>query len=218
MKYLLLAGAAAVTLTGTVKAQDLGANFDGFSIGVKGGFSGAQSEVVFSPQLSPDFDDGRFSGGAFVGYDMPFEHGVFGLVVDFDYLNLEAEETSFNGKGDQFDYDYDVDWAATARLRAGGMFSDNTLFYATGGGAISQISFSEEVVSAGQPFSSQSSSDKSEAVLIGGVVGIGFEYAAANGFFARSELLHYQFGSIEAGDSKIRPQINTINVGIGYRF
>ncbi len=214
LAVVLLAG-----LASTAHAQDLTDRpFDGFSAGFKASYSGSEAEAISGARLPATFNDARFGGGGFVGYDLQRERTVVGLIVDFDYLNLEDQYTSFNGKGDQFDYDYDVDWAATARLRAGAMFSDNTLFYLTGGGAISEISFSENVASAGLPGSTPSSSASSSDVRIGGVVGLGFEYASDNGFFARSELLHYQFGSIGAGDGKIRPEVNTINIGIGYRF
>lgn len=215
MRLSFLAGVALLAGMGVSNAQDLSGNFDGFSLGVKAGFSGTRAEAVSGAQLPAEFDDSRFTGGAFAGYDMQFDRHVVGMVVDFDYLNMEDDYTSFVGKGDRYDYSYEVDWAATARLRAGAMFSDNTLLYVTGGGAISDISFSEDFQSP-VPFSS--SSESSSKVRIGGVVGLGFEYAADNGFFARSELLHYQFGSIDAGDGEIRPEINTLNFGLGYRF
>ena len=98
---------------------------------------------------SIDDDQFRLSGGIGVGYDQQFGNWVGGISVDGSLTSLRAEHRFsqidpnpnplFNGVSTNTTYQTDIDWYATAQLRLGYLFNEDTLFYGTGGVAIGDV-------------------------------------------------------------------------------
>lgn len=228
MRIILLASAAVIGLVGGAHAQDASYNWSGSYIGIEGGYAG--SSVHFGADTT-NFDDtyhkDGYLGGIYAGHDWQSGKFVYGVVGDFDFVGMHdtefGDQAAFTGgKGEA--YTYDVDWVATARARAGYAVTDRWLAFATGGiaaGHFQATSYSSVFVPF-PPFSSASRSDFS-GVKLGGVFGIGAEYALADKWSLKAEYLHYIFDEIEPGPggtagASFRPSLDTIKFGLAYRF
>jgi outer membrane immunogenic protein len=131
----------------------------GFYVGVQGGYAfgnDEDDELEFDTDGDGDFDDTVFVGGADafpdfesesdngftagvkLGYDQQFGSFVLGGVVDLNYLDLEEETTGTSVTPADYTFHRELDWLATARLRAGVAF-DRVLVYGTGGFAYGGI-------------------------------------------------------------------------------
>nr|WP_140767123.1 outer membrane protein [Mesorhizobium sp. B4-1-4] len=227
MKNILLASVAVMGLCAEANAQDARYNWSGSYVGVEGGYAG--SSVRFDADFTRFQDtyhkDG-FLGGLYAGHDWQFGNLVYGVVGDFDFVGLGDTEfgdsAAFTGgKGEA--YTYDVDWVATARLRAGYAATDRLLAYATGGlaaGHFQATSYSGPVFF---PTSVPASTSDFSGVKFGGVLGLGAEYALADKWSLKAEYLHYIFDEIEPGPggtagASFRPSLDTVKFGIAYRF
>ncbi len=203
MRALLL---SSVVLFGCVEsstADDMSNRFAGPSIGIT--LNGTQSQPKINGYRADELDDSQFDGGIYVGYDWQNGSSVVGGIVDFDYVDMAS-----SGKADITDYTYDVDWVASARMRAGFTPTPDSLVYLTGGVAAGQ--FSATAV----PFFGTPS--EADDIKLGAVAGVGFEYAWDNGLLAKSELLYYGFKSLDLGGSSLSPSFTTLKLGVGYRF
>lgn len=201
-------------------------DWNGAYIGVHGSWSHGHPD--FNGEfVSPDeFHSDWYGGGVEIGYDWQAGPWVFGVVGDIDYLDMDAEERFVSngpGKGDEFVYD--LDWTASARVRAGHLFEDDrVLLYATGGLAATEVGARSTRTDALDP-PITSSADK---VLYGMVFGGGIEYAFAPNWTFKAEYLRYDFPSLVVPGKttgsginsrfEIEPMFDQVRFGIAYRF
>ncbi|MDX8442795.1 outer membrane protein [Mesorhizobium australafricanum] len=211
-----------IGLVGEASAQDAIYNWSGSYVGVEGGY--AHSSVDFDADTT-NFDGSHqkdgYLGGIYAGHDWQNGKFVYGVVGDFDFVGMhdtEFGQVDFLGKGEA--YTYDVDWVATARLRAGYTATDHLLVYATGGVAAGHF----QATSYDRPFFAPvGSTSKFSGVKVGGVIGAGAEYALAPNWSLKGEYLHYAFDKIEPGPggtagASFRPSLDTVKFGVAYRF
>ena len=134
------------TLTSTpepmlVAFDEPGADWTGFSIGIYGGanfnpegpgvlqfdqdLDGDFSEPLIAPLLAAFGDnfsgsrDGGFTGGASLGYDFQQGQIVFGGIVDIGFSNYSDSQSAFSSTPAFYTETRDLDFLATARVRAG---------------------------------------------------------------------------------------------------
>jgi outer membrane immunogenic protein len=230
MKSLLLASVAMIGLVCEASAQEAAYNWSGSYVGVEGGY--AHSSVDFDADVTR-FDDTHqkdgYLGGIYAGHDWQSGKFVYGVVGDFDFVGMHdttfGDEAAFTGgKGEA--YTYDLDWVATARLRAGYAATDRLLAYATGGvaaGHFQATSYSGPTFVPAPPFFLPSSTSNFSGVKFGGVIGLGAEYALADKWSLKAEYLHYMFDKIVPGPggtagASFRPSLDTVKFGVAYRF
>lgn len=222
MKSLLLASVAVIGLVCEASAQEATYNWSGSYVGVEGGY--AHSSVDFDADTT-NFDGSHqkdgYLGGIYAGHDWQSGNFVYGVAGDFDFVGMH--DTKFGhldllGKGEA--YTYDVDWVATARLRAGYTPTDQLLAYVTGGVAAGHF----QAASYDRPiFAPVGSTADFSGVKVGGVIGLGAEYALAPNWSLKGEYLHYAFDKIEPGPggtagASFRPSLDTVKFGVAYRF
>lgn len=166
------------------------------------------------PPVSVDLDG--FFGGAQAGYDWQSGNWVFGGVVDFSISGIDGAGPCPGAAG--FTCAADVDWLATARVRAGYAF-DNILVYATGGLSVSDITYFAFATATGIP------AGPGESDTVAGYnIGAGLEMAFNENWsadlhylyhdFANTSLTVANFGAAGTG----RYNLHTIQFGLNYRF
>lgn len=224
MKNLLLASAALAVITAHAHADELAYNWAGSYLGVEAGY--ARSSMKFEGASSNTFD-GRYNedgylGGIYGGHDWQVGDFVFGVMGDIDAVSID--ETAFGdvdpvagGKGEA--YSYDIDWMASGRVRVGHTPLDGLLVYGTGGIAAARF----VATNYEYPAFGFASSSEFSGVKWGGVFGAGAEYAFAENWSTKTELLHYVFDHIEPGpggnpDARFKPTLTTVKIGVAYRF
>lgn len=215
MKSVFLASAALALTLGSAQAQDAGYNWSGFYVGAQAGYGWSRTE--FGGTVFVDEDSDRqegFVGGIYAGRDWQSDRWVFGALADLDYIAVD--EQSFTGKDES--YTYDIDWMATARVRAGFLPTERLLVYGTGGLAFANIK-------TGGTFEGDASRSYDDSEIeIGGVIGAGVEFAITNNFSIKTEYLHYDFNSTRPvdigvpGDTTFDPSVDTVKVGLTFRF
>ncbi|HTO30888.1 MAG TPA: outer membrane beta-barrel protein [Pararhizobium sp.] len=219
--------------------------WSGCYVGANAGYAGADAEATDMPFIDGPYaglgiswndpayetigsQDNGLTAGVEAGCDRQFDLGnhafVIGGVVDFALTDLGATGTSAI-VGDTHTQ-FDMDWAASARLRVGAAASD-VLFYATGGVAIANIDARAY---------DQSSSPTSGLMDISGggtqtgwVAGGGVEWRFKPGWSLGLEYLHYDFGSVTATGAATFPTeafprfendvtFDTIRIGLKWRM
>ncbi|MFD2236399.1 outer membrane protein [Aureimonas populi] len=101
-----------------------------------GSISGA-----FGNNFDSSFDSG-FVGGAHVGYDVQFDRFVVGGILDINATDIAMSQSSFSNTPAFYTIERDLDYVATARLRAGYLITPTVLAYATGGAAYGEVGYS----------------------------------------------------------------------------
>lgn len=209
--------AAAVLLlaaTAASSAADIGAvrfkaapavtvySWTGFYIGGNVGGGAASSHFddpcFYCSSATPT--GGFFTGGAQVGYNYQFGHGLIG--VEADVNGNSGFKNSLLGGNDSLALKVGLkaDTSGTIRARAG-LVVDNVLAYVTGGAAWADVKQTGIEVDnfTGSPTFGQPTGQtaNSRSVLWGGVVGIGVEYALDSNWIVGGEFLHtmYQDGN-----------------------
>jgi outer membrane immunogenic protein len=244
------AGAAAADLpsrawTKAPAATDASYNWGGWYVGgnAGGGWGSSDTASAFvngttpianqqafsaaSPRLTPD----GFTGGGQVGYNHQVDRWLFGVEADANYFNLKQSKTVTSPfpAGGSFTTSNAVstDWLVTLRPRVG-YAVDRTLFYATGGLALTELNFGASYAdTAGQREAANLSRTK-----VGWTAGAGIEHAFTNNWSAKVEYLYSDFGkqSVSApvlpGTAPIPGIItqdvdlktNTVRGGLNYHF
>lgn len=128
---------------------------------------------------------------------------MVGALADIDYVG--TDDLFFGGKTTA---NYDMDWVATARVRAGFTPHESLLLYGTGGVALAGAAtmFNSAPVSSTQ---------------VGYVVGAGAEYRINSNWSVKGEFLHHNFGNVISSTTRthaLKPVLNTGKIGITYRF
>ncbi len=128
----------------------LGITTNGFGIGAasagtgapaNSGFGAGSIGAAFGNSFSETFDSG-FVGGAHVGYDLQFDRVVVGAVLDINATDIQMRQEAFSNTPAFYTATRDLDYLATARLRAGYLVTPSVLAYATGGAAYGDVSYS----------------------------------------------------------------------------
>ncbi len=183
-----LAAIGAALLSSTIPALAEG-GWSGFYVGLEAG--GGNNTVnlqdnVFFP-VDEDQSDSGIVAGVFAGYDHQIGDFVIGGVADIDYVG--TSDIVFEGKGNT---NYDMNWVATARVRAGWAPSDQLLFYGTGGFAVAGQDGNVGTFAGPLPIKS---------TQWGYVIGAGAEYRFASNWSVKGEYLHHDFGTVEVDGS-----------------
>lgn len=240
MRNLVIAAGflSALSSTAAIAQDNPGFNWTGAYIGVQTG--GAFSQPGFSGDpggLGNDpFGDTGFAGGVYAGHDWQAGNFVYGGLLNFDYLGVQAQygESAFDGKSNA--YAYDIDWVAAARARGGFLVNDQLLLYGSAGVAVTRAEVSSGQSGFGFPPEARvvAPGDRSVSVdktLLGGAVGAGAEYAFTQNLSLKADYTHYFFGGVDVGGSNgneipiddtqavtFKPRFGTLTLGLSYRF
>jgi outer membrane immunogenic protein len=214
-------------------------------------FCGTPSSDGPTPQGagSPSFNPKGFTGGGQFGYNWQASNWVYGIEIDYQAFDQhQTINNSFalnnltgglaclpasNTCAGSFSSSIKTDWLFTARPRLGYAW-DRTMVYATGGLALTKISFSQSYAdnaNFGSPPGGSESAAGSKTV-VGWAVGGGLEQALGNRWSVKAEYLYTQFGGLTAfgrltdgfGDfSNFTNNVgqlssHTVRAGINYKF
>jgi opacity protein-like surface antigen len=159
-------------------------NWTGAYFGVHTGYAFGNVETSSSPTVGAydtDYDLDFLLGGVQFGYNHQFDRFVIGGEVDASFT--DAEESTIAGVGGE-EFQTDLDWLATARLRVGYAF-DNFLVYATAGGAAAET---DDQITTATGLLNERRSRK------GWTAGAGFEWAFSENWSAKGEYLYVDLG------------------------
>lgn len=192
-------------------------------VGINAGYSSANSDAsdlpfadgpfaglgvawnsVGAPYETIGTDGSGATGGVEAGCDRQFDLGettvVLGGVLDFSLADVSGGGRSAISNDTQTSFD--LDWMASARVRAGVATSD-VLFYATGGVALAGIdvrAFDIQTAPTGGMMDVSGGGTES-----GWVAGAGIEWRIQPNWSIGLEYLHYDFGSVTATGAAIEP-------------
>lgn len=169
-----------------------------------GGFCNGAATAATSPtslsapaRCANDKDGWAYYGRA--GFDKQFGPFVAGAVVEFGKSDITDSVTAFSTTPASYTLTREVEWEASARLRAG-YAANTTLFYATGGVGYAKIDSSFATTNTANGFT-LSNEDKRWGVLLGG----GIEQKLGRNF---SIGLEYMFHSYKDDDFRVRAGSN----------
>ncbi len=219
MKKFLLAGVAAIAMTGAAFAADLPVRkgpvaapvippaftWTGFYAGLNAGYGFNRNNVntIGTPGFVALIPGGGvpaslrvggdgFVGGGQIGYNWQVGQAVFGIETDLQYA-WTGRSTSFLGSGGLItSAGRDDGYLGTLRARLG-FAADRFMIYATGGLAYGSFDTALAVstaAGAGGPLWGGSS----DSVRVGWAAGGGLEYAITNNWTAKLEGLYYDLG------------------------
>ncbi len=186
-----------------------------------------QAFAAAAPQLSPT----GFSGGGQIGYNHQVDRWLFGIEADASYTGLRQSRTVtapfLTGGALTTTGSVGSDWMATLRPRAG-YAVDRTLFYLTGGLALTDLNFASSYADT----AGQSATAGFNKTRVGWVAGAGIEHAFTKNWTAKVEYLYADFGKqsvtapVIAGAGLANGLIaqdvdlktNTVRGGLNYHF
>jgi outer membrane immunogenic protein len=187
-----------------------------------------QAVSAASPRLEPD----GFTGGGQVGYNHQVDRWLFGVEADASYLGLKQSRSvtapspigisSFTTSNS-----VTTDWLVTLRPRVG-YAVDRTLFYATGGLALTEVKFGSSFTDS----TGQNEAASFSKTVAGWTAGAGVEHAFTKNWSAKVEYLYSDFGKqsgngpVFAGQASttsiiahdIDLKTNTVRGGLNYHF
>jgi outer membrane immunogenic protein len=212
VKFVTLCSALALAaLSSSAFAADMAAeapaayNWSGFYAGVQIGYTAGNVDTIdrnaggaIAVQATPDFD--AFMGGLYAGYNRQTSGNfVFGVDGDINWVSGDSGfETGLDGTGlptPPNQHRAEVDWDASARVRAG-FAMDRLMPYVAGG-----------VAFAGGKFTFDHLNDDAfvNKTMVGWTIGAGVEYAATNSMILRAEYRYTDFGSVSANNFPLYP-------------
>ncbi|MBW3096661.1 outer membrane protein [Pseudohoeflea coraliihabitans] len=219
LRHVLIASVAIAALSTPAHAEDGSLDWSGFYVGAQGGF--VSSAPNFTGTIAVDegpYPEEGFIGGVHFGHDWQIDNVVFGFVGDINYLGVEQTNLSGSFTGKDEDYAYDIDWMATARARVGVLPTEQLLIYGTVGAAVAEIAVDSRVEQNFAP--DQVFSDS--GLQFGGVVGVGAEFALAPNWSVKAEILHAEFGTVDAepgsNPSGFNPSVTSATIGLSFKF
>lgn len=222
-------------------------------------FCGTTSDVPGAQGAgSPSFNPKGFTGGGQFGYNLQASNWVYGIEVDFGAFDqrqtinngvslsgLSALNSPFPGGvcsssatcAGNFSSSVSTDWLFTLRPRIGYAW-DRTLLYATGGLAVTKISFSQSysdnVNFAFPPSTTPGGLESATGskTVAGWTVGGGLEQALGNRWSVKAEYLYTQFsgfnttghltdgggGFANFANSVGQLSSHVVRAGINYKF
>ena len=193
------------------------------------GFAGGVGPTIAAKTLA-SIDSTGFTGGGEGGCNYQTNSWfVVGLEGDLEYTGLNGTNSGYGVRpGNTFTETFSSNWLSTVRVRAG-IASGRWLFFATGGWAIANVSFSDSIFF---PFSNTTNAASSSGTVTGWTVGGGAEWAFAPRWSVKAEYLYVDldttsFASINSNPvqfphaSIVHSHSLTENVGrfgVNYRF
>jgi outer membrane immunogenic protein len=216
-------------------------SWSGCYVGGNAGWSGLSQSATTNPFPSPgfgapavggaglsgfgllptghDLDDSGFIGGVHAGCNYQVSNWVFGIEGDYEWMKRDVTTSvnalaTFPAAGPLPAWNMTAngsnDWLASLRGRIGVAW-DRTLFYATGGVAWTDTSYTVTatgLASGGGVINvvGVNSAGSFGDTKTGWVLGGGIEYALGPNWLIRAEYLHYEF----AGSSGVLPLVSTV--------
>ena len=194
-------------------------------VGAHAGYAFGSDNYIIDPALATTaglselnlFGSRGFSGGALVGYNVPFaQRWLVGSEADGSWQDIETRFTSDQAIG--IEVVAKQDWAASLRGRLGYFATPGTLIYGTGGWAWSAVNIAIDAAGAGTISSS--------AVVQGAQVGIGAETAVTPKLHVRLEYLQTFYGTAKfdpiiganIGVDGIKPSVGLARMAAVYQF
>jgi outer membrane immunogenic protein len=218
-------------------------SWSGIYIGLNAGGAWAKSDFLWSSQMASvavnnqinaiaptTFRPSGFTGGGQIGFNYQAGPIVWGGEADLEYTGLSANRSVtylgvLNGLPNTINQSVESKWLATLRGRLG-IANGPWLAYATGGLAISRVSYNDfEIFSNnGQIFTASSSATKA-----GWTAGGGIEWAFAPSWSVKAEYLYVDLGNVTyTSIGSINPANsirhehrfteNIARVGVNYKF
>lgn len=192
LKPYLLASALAVLPAAANAAPPAAFNWTGFYVGgtvglIDQGTTGTDiGGLIISDGTKYGIDGMGVIGGGFVGFNFQTGMWVFGVEADFSGTTLN---TTLGVMPSPSTVSSQLDSLGTVRLRAGYVFQDVLLVYATGGLAYGHVKNSASYEQ--DPFFTVSET----LTKYGWTVGGGVDWAFTNHWIARVEVLYVDLGS-----------------------
>ena len=219
---LLSAPSMAADPAATIETAPIPYNWSGFYTGVHGGYGWGDANAI-DPTVPDQEPEGGF-GGIQIGYDYQLPNNfVFGVVGDLSFG--EIGDSVLNGT--VLRQSGEVDYSGTVRGKLG-YAVDRFLPYVTAGFAWAHseasiacpTGFGAGVCSL-PAFEGQSRSD--DTIATGWTAGVGLAYAFTDNWSAEVEYLYADFGTNTFdldifGEGEAESTLNTVKLGINYRF
>lgn len=184
-----------------------------------------QAFAAAAPQLSPT----GFSGGGQIGYNHQVDRWLFGIEADAGYTGLRQSRAAmapFPAGSLTTTSSVGSDWMVTLRPRAG-YAVDRTLFYLTGGLALTDLKFASSYADT----TGQSATSGFSKTKVGWIAGAGIEHAFTKNWTAKVEYLYADFGKqsvtspVAGGGAPngliaqdVDLKTNTVRGGLNYHF
>jgi len=156
--------------------------------------------------------------GVQAGYNLQLDMVVLGVQVDFGGLNLGDSDQRVEDLGEglvvSVENSFDTDWMLTLRPRIGLVF-DNLLLYATGGAALTDLTFKHDYATT-EPGAISAEDFSETSSQWGWIAGAGLEYAADDHWSIAIEYLYADFGTVSEErrviftDAAIAEPLNTV--------
>jgi outer membrane immunogenic protein len=166
---------------------------------------------------TPAFDNtsAAFLGGGQAGYNLQFGPLVLGLEGDFDGAPSSTTKSLFvparsGDSGFSAERKTESDWIGSARIRAGFAY-DRFLFYATGGGAFTDV---DVRTTDSYPPNSVFVSSSSRKTQLGWTAGLGAEWAVRKEVSIGLEYRHSGFGRASYGSGSFGPILTTQSTSV----
>lgn len=170
---------------------------DAFSPGVCGG-----SAIGRTPAENCIGDRTRGGPSIRIGYDFQTGPFVYGMVLDGSNIDISDSVTAFSTTPAAYVFTREADYMTAVRAKVG-YATENWLFYATGGAAMTEIERSFSTTNALNSFTSTDGEDET-----GYQVGLGFERKIDGGWSIGLEYLRTSFED-EAPVVRAGPSANT---------
>ncbi len=192
---------------------------------------GTGDNVPLTPLGNGQLKINGFVGGIQAGYNYQMGQWLLGIEVDADYFRMKKDFASgaftnaASGNSYTFTSSFESNWLITVRPRLGYAF-DRLLVYVTGGLAIADQKFSQNITQLNIAYTEIGSVSKTTA---GWTAGVGAEYALDNRWSVKAEYLYVDPGSVSfSASGDIAPDYNSVHsahlkasvvrAGLNYRF
>lgn len=202
---------------------DPGHDWSGGYVGLQGGYGWGDTEPAFEQGIifgPGDVNYEGFIGGIEAGYQVQNNNFVFGLEVDASAATIDADYVGpgpciIPGDG----CTVDIDWLATARVRAG-FALNNFMPFVSGGLAAGGIKGT---------FDAPACDCEVDDTAFGFVLGAGVEWAISDSWSMKAEYLYVNLGKpdIDGDNTLWAPdagvivddhELNVVRVGFNYSF
>ena len=179
-------------------------DWSGLYGGVHAGYLWGDVSLVENGGAVPGGGIEGFVAGPLAGFNMQFDILVFGVDGDFGWSEADGQ-----GVAVLPDFNYDLNWDAHIRARAG-FAADNLLFFVAGGLALADLDITE----IGGPVRG--------TTYTGFTIGGGVDYGFSANLIGRLEYLHDEFGkeSYTDGNDIYRADLtnDTVRAVVVYKF
>jgi len=176
-----------------------------------------------------------FAGGIVIGMNRDYGAFVFGLEADIAGTNIEWTHSKYTTTNFRWDTQHEMNWMATARLRAGIKAGDQQqwLIYGTGGLAIADVDSFEQPFNLAVSTTAPTAGASSNNTHVGWTIGGGAEFAVTSNISIKGEYLYSHFGQddydykgtvIATGDPHVTDTTpsditaHQFRVGLNYKF